>query len=177
MNGKQGIHQYQQIAVKTVTPERMIVMLYEGVFRFLERARRAMADKNIEARTVNLNKAQAIIQELNHALDHDVGARFTRDLEALYRYADHELTETVITNDPRHVDNVVRVLEPLHRAWAAIPMGVCRTGENALPVLDSVETDNISLTGTKPAPLRSGGLGGAGPESSEIRKTSLCVAV
>ncbi len=177
MYNQQGISQYQKIAINTMTSERMIVLLYDGMFRFLERARRAMANNDLETRLVNINKAKAIIDELCHSLNHDIGADFTHELEALYQYASHELTEAVITNDSVHINHVMRVMEPLHRAWSAIPNGSSRQSDHRETVLDSVETHNISTSGMDPAVRKTSGPGGSGPESSQTRKTNLCVAV
>jgi len=121
MYGNSGIRQYQQVSVETLTPERMIVMLYEGMFRFLESARRAIADGDIAGRTSGVQKAQAIISELKRSLNHDCGATFTNDLEALYNFAFNETVELLIDNDPVHIDNIHKALGPLHASWKALP--------------------------------------------------------
>jgi flagellar secretion chaperone FliS len=177
MHDSQGINQYQQVAVQTVTPERMIVMLYEGIFRFLERAKRAMVMEDIETRTININKAHAILDELINAIDHDIGATFTKELESLYLFTGRELNQSIINNDTLHIDNAIRTLEPLHQAWSEIPVGSSKEISHKQPALDSVETHNISLNGTKTAYPSPSGPGGSGPESTAPRKTNLCVAV
>ena len=121
MYGRSGIEHYQEVTLNTIAPERLIVMLYEGIFRNLERARRAIEDGDISARTVSINKAQAIIAELKNSLDHDCGATFTRDLDALYNFVYNENVELMLDKDTVHIDNVKRVLEPIYRSWCSIP--------------------------------------------------------
>jgi len=177
MQGTQGVSQYQQIAVQTVTPERMIVMLYEGAFRFLEHAKRAMVKNDVETRAINIDKVHAILDELINALDHDAGATFTRELESLYLFVGRELNQAIISNETIHIDNAIRTLEPLHQAWSEIAVGASRNVTPQSPMLDAAETHNIDSNGTKPATRSTSGTGGSGPESPAPRKTSLCVAV
>jgi flagellar biosynthetic protein FliS len=121
MYNNRGINNYREVSVQSITPEQMIVMLYEGIFRFLGLARKALEKNDLEAKARNVNKAQAIISELKGSLNHDCGATFTGDLEALYNFAFNENVELLIDNDVRHIDTVIRILTPLYESWKTIP--------------------------------------------------------
>lgn len=177
MQYSRNIRQYQAVAVHSVTPERMIVMLYEGVYRFLDRARQALAEGDIAERALQVGKAQAILNELDNALDHGAGATFTRDLSALYRYCHRELTELTIDRDPVHIDHVERTLRPLLEAWRRVPVLADRPAERRGPSLDALPAEDIGNLGTVRAAVRNDGQEDAAPDSAGERKTGLCVAV
>lgn len=166
-----GINQYQQVTMQTVSPGRMIVMLYEGALRFLERGRVALQDRNIETRAINLNKAQAIVSELRFALDHGAGATFTKDLESLYDFVISEINQAVLTQDAVHVTNAMETLVPLLEAWRQIPMN----GTSG-PTGNGTEVVNLSNGGTKPATEASSAPDSASKQDSGM-KSHLCVAV
>ncbi|HRX50900.1 MAG TPA: flagellar export chaperone FliS [Candidatus Krumholzibacteria bacterium] len=171
-----NIRQYQTVAVQSVTPERMIVMLYEGMDRFLDRTLQALLDGDIAERALNVGKVQAILNELEAALDHEAGASFTRDLSALYRFCHRELTELSIDRDPVHIDHVKRTLRPLLAAWREVPLLANRPEHRRGPAMDSVPAEDIGNVGmdrasSRPAPEA------APSETADERRTNLCVAV
>jgi flagellar secretion chaperone FliS len=168
MHQTYGIHQYRQIAMQTMAPGRMIVMLYEGALRFLEQGRAAMQENDVETRALFLNKAQAIVSELRFSLDHGAGASFTKELESLYDYVISEINQTSFDQDPIHIANAVRTLEPLLEAWRQIPIN--STGD---PRGTATEVANLSNSGTIPAEDK-----GSTPDGSASgMKSNLCVAV
>lgn len=180
MNATSSISQYQQIAVRTVTPERMIVMLYEGFYRFVGQARKAHAEGDVKTRCIATGKAKTIVNELEHALDHEAGADVSRDLASLYRFCSHELTEFAIDHDHKHLDHVERVMKPLLEAWRAIPVQTESSPRS--PDLDALEDSSIANVGTQPASASPTGTaqaspGGAVPESAETHKANFCAAV
>ncbi len=118
-----GVRKYQESNVSTMSPERMIVMLYEGIVRHLEDARAAIAAGDIAARARGLDKARDIISELNHSLDLEVGGDIARNLSALYGFLGHELLEARISGRVEHVDNALRVIQPVLESWRAVKPG------------------------------------------------------
>lgn len=177
MDHARNIRQYQSVAVQSVTPERMIVMLYEGIYRFLDRARQAVTEGDIAERALQVGKAQAILNELDAALDHDAGAGFTRDLSALYRYCHRELTELSIDRDPVHIEHVERTLRPLLDAWRRVPLLADRHEERRGPAMDALPAEDIGNLGTEPAAPRRDVAGEAPSETADERRSNLCVAV
>lgn len=171
MQQTHGIHQYQQVTMQTVSRGRMIVMLYEGALRFLECGRVALQDNDIELRTINLNKASAIVSELRFALDHGAGASFTQDLEGLYDFVISEINEAIISRDPVHVTNAARTLEPLLAAWRQVSLSHPDGGRG-----NGTEVSNLTGDGTNPARTRPSTPDGA-PKVPEGMKRSLCIAV
>ncbi len=154
-----GIRKYQETSVRTIGPERLIVMLYEGVVRRLEATMAAIAKDDISARCANLQKAQDIINELDLSLDHKVGGEIAANLSAVYGFMKRELTDAQITGETAHISNVLRVIAPLLEAWQAIKPGTAERAqtnsapggtedgpENATPqVQDEKATESICL--------------------------------
>ncbi len=118
-----GIRCYQETAVQTLGPEKLIVLLYEGLLRYLRQARAAIAARDMAGKARSVNNAQAIVVELKNSLDHAVGGGIAANLETLYNYIFTEDVNLLIDNDPAHVENVERVLAPLLEAWRQIPPG------------------------------------------------------
>ncbi len=123
MSDATGIRCYQETAVQTIGPEKLIVLLYEGLVRYLSQARAALVARDMAAKARQINNAQAVVLELRNALDHEAGGALAGNLEALYNYVFTENMNALIDNDPRHLDNNLRVLQPLLDAWSRIPAG------------------------------------------------------
>lgn len=138
-----GIRKYQETMVRTMGPERMIVMLYEGIVRHLKSARADMSREDLQGKVAHLKKAQAIVTELNHSLDHEIGGEIAANLSGIYTYVFNELINAQIDDDVKHIDDALRVLAPLLLAWQSIPPG---TGENAKA------SSRASRTATGPEP-------------------------
>lgn len=122
----QGIRQYQQTAVMTAGPGKMIAMLFDGAMRYLRQARLALEEGNLPEKNHQINNAQAIISELRHALDPQHDPALVERLDALYDYVFQENLACQIDNQLGHLDNSLRVLQPLHEAWSRLPAGVER---------------------------------------------------
>src|SRR4051812_36264504 len=76
--------QYQEMQVQP-SPERLVVMAYDGALRFLNLGLDAMRRGDRAAQGVNLGKAQRIIVELSNTLDMRAGD-IALQLDRVYRY-------------------------------------------------------------------------------------------
>lgn len=115
-------HSYRAVATQTATPGQLILMLYEGALRFLEQARRGFEhDDPLEFnRTINNNiqRAQAIIQELNDTLNLQAGGQVAVTLRALYDYMNRRLHESNQAKSRDGIQEVATRIEVLRDAWA-----------------------------------------------------------
>ncbi len=118
-----GIRSYHQAAVGSVGPEKLIVLLYDGLIRYLQLARGALAAGDRPTTTRQIDNAQSIVVELMRTLDHDAASELTATLDRLYRFVFTENLRALSDGDPAHVDHALRVLAPLREAWARIPPG------------------------------------------------------
>jgi flagellar protein FliS len=112
---------YRQIATQTATPGQLVLQLYDGILRFLEQARLGFTlddpKEFNEAINNNLQRAQAIIHELDAALNVKDGGEFAATLRRLYDYFDRRLQESNMTKTIAGVDEVVRHVAGLRDAW------------------------------------------------------------
>ena len=113
---------YRQIATQTASPNQLVLMLYDGAIRFLERARLGFLEEDpLEYnRTVNNNvlRAQDIINELNRSLDMSKGGEFSTNMRRLYTYLDRRLQESNERKDEEAVKEVINRVTVLRDAWA-----------------------------------------------------------
>ena len=82
---------YQSQAVLTTSPGHLVLMLYDGVLRFLGQAEEAFAlpeeaPRRIERIDTAITRAQNILAELNGNLDHEAGGEYSAQLARLYDY-------------------------------------------------------------------------------------------
>lgn len=121
-----GLQRYKEADVNSMTKEKMIILLYEKMESDLEQAKSALGSGDIVLFSQRVNHSQRIVAELRGALDHEIGGDISRNLEALYDYLFHEHLQVIIDRDAAHLENCIRVLEPLLDAWRRIPTGTAQ---------------------------------------------------
>lgn len=110
---------YKESSIMTAPPERLVVMLYDGAHRFLTQAAVAMREKDIALSNDRLQRAEAIISELNNTLDMSAGDIAER-LRSIYLFSRRHLTEARLERDPSKIETVSRLLGELRESWAQI---------------------------------------------------------
>lgn len=122
---------YRQIATQTAPPGQLVLMLYEGAIRFLNRSLPGFAIEDpAESNMVvhnNLQRAQEIIRELNLALNMEQGGECAVTLRRLYDYFERRLWESDLQKRRDGVEEVIRHITVLRDAWAVMltnPQGV-----------------------------------------------------
>lgn len=112
---------YLQVATQTASPGHLVLMLYEGAIRFLECALQGFSSDDPAEfnQTINNNvqRAQAILDELNGSLDLSQGGRLAESLRNLYQYLDHRLQESNIQKEPDGIEEAIARLSVLRDAW------------------------------------------------------------
>jgi flagellar secretion chaperone FliS len=115
---------YRQIATQTAPPGQLVLMLYEGAIRFLERARAGFTHEDPaefnQAISNNILRAQEIIGELNLSLNMSAGGQLAHTLRRLYEYMDWRLTEANMRKEQGSIEEVIGRLAVLRDAWATL---------------------------------------------------------
>jgi flagellar protein FliS len=113
---------YRQIAIQTASPGQLVLMLFDGAIRFLERARLGFeAEDPLEFNQTihnNVVRAQDIIAELNLSLNLELGGEFALTLRRLYDYMDRRLHESNCSKKPAGILEVLERLTVLRDAWS-----------------------------------------------------------
>lgn len=110
-------NQYRQMQVTTASPEKVLLMLYDGAINFTKMAKERIGRNDIAGKGVYISKALAIVTELMNTLNHEICANVTRELERLYLYVIGEFTKANLNNDPAALDNAVKILSSLRETW------------------------------------------------------------
>jgi flagellar protein FliS len=107
---------YMKDTVDTLSPARLVTMLYDALVADLERAEAAIgASERFEANR-SLVKAQAILIELRSSLKPDLWSAGPR-LAALYDFLIREVVQANVEKDAARVANCRKLIEPLRDAW------------------------------------------------------------
>jgi flagellar protein FliS len=113
---------YRQVAAKTASPGKLVLMLFDGAIRFLETARMGFdKDDPLEFNLTinnNIQKAQAIVSELSASLDLQQGGQFAQTMQSLYFYIDRRLDESNRHKEPSGLEDALKRLTELREAWA-----------------------------------------------------------
>ncbi len=112
---------YLTSSIATASPERLVLLLYDGALAAVSRAAAAMtgcAPDRVERIHNELSRAQAIVVELRASLDRAQGGDIARNLDALYAYYVELLIGANVRKDPAGLDVVREGLAGLRDAWA-----------------------------------------------------------
>lgn len=110
---------YAEASVMTATPERLVVLLYDGAIRFLRQAAAAMQEGKLEAARYGMRRGEAIIDELNVSLDMEQGELSDR-LRSIYLFCKRHLVEATIRRDAAPIEEVCHLLADLRVAWDTV---------------------------------------------------------
>jgi flagellar protein FliS len=109
------------VSVRTASPHRLILLLFDGAIKAVGNAQFHMNARNIAEKGLAITKAIAIIDEgLRLSLDVKAGGELAEDLSALYEYMCHRLMQANLKNDAHILEEVNGLLAGLREAWASI---------------------------------------------------------
>lgn len=114
---KSAAQKYKQTSVQSATPEKILLMLYEGAIRFTKQAMTAIDNKDIAGRGMNIGRAFDIILELNNTLNHEKGGEIAKNLEQLYMFITEQLTKSNATGQRKPLEDALKILETLYSGW------------------------------------------------------------
>lgn len=113
----QYVKQYQKSNIETASREQILIMLYDGAIQFLNKAKIAMENKEIENTHNNLMGAQRIIQEFINTLDREVAPQLVDNLTSLYEYFIRRLVEANMKQKLEPINEVLGYLKSLKATW------------------------------------------------------------
>ncbi|WP_042142661.1 flagellar export chaperone FliS [Paucisalibacillus sp. EB02] len=109
---------YQNNAVNTASGGELTLMLYNGCNKFIKQAIRDIEENNIEAKNTNIQKAQAIIQELMITLDQEV--EISKQILPLYDFMYRRLMEANLKNDIEILTEVQGFVVDFRDTWKQV---------------------------------------------------------
>lgn len=130
---------YKTASISTVSPGKLILMLYDGALKFMHEAEVGFKETNlvrrIEIINNNLIKAQKIINELQNSIDMSVGGDLPKTLNDLYEFCYARLETANLKKDPLPIREAYKTVSDLRSAWAEMLQK--QTGQSAAPAATS----------------------------------------
>ena len=135
---------YQKTNINTASQGRLVVLLYEGIIKQLTTAETYIGNNgkispgNIEKYGICIQKAQAIITELQVSLDMEKGGDIARNLMSLYVFFNEELLAANISHNKEKLEFVLKMVKDLADSWRQVANSVANapaaTVQNALNI-------------------------------------------
>lgn len=101
------IKQYQTSNITTATPEKLMILLFDGALQFLQKAKNAIAEKNMHEKSVNIEGARKIIRELMRTIDLENGNDVSKNLFRLYNKMAMNLIKANVQRNIEKIDEVI----------------------------------------------------------------------
>jgi len=107
--------QYQEKTVNAARPEELTLMLYNGLIKFIGRAKEEIERKDYEAAHNTLVRCQDIVFEFQFTLNMDY--KVSENLMLLYDYLYNRLIEANAKKDTQILDEVSGFAVDLRDTW------------------------------------------------------------
>ncbi|HXT71058.1 MAG TPA: flagellar export chaperone FliS [Vicinamibacterales bacterium] len=120
MTPNRSVQSYKQTQTNSSSPLELVVLLYDGAIKFMGEARSAAERRDIRARRQSLDRALAIVAELQGTLNLDGGGDLAKELDRLYNYITDCLMRGAMNNDARAIGEAQRLFENLREGWRGI---------------------------------------------------------
>lgn len=104
------IKQYQTSNITTASPEKLMIMLFDGAIQFLQKAKVAIAENNMQERAQNIESARKIIREFMRTIDLENGNDVSKSLFKLYNRMAMDLIKANVTRNAEKIDKVIEDL-------------------------------------------------------------------
>ena len=111
---------YRGVQLQTSSPVQLVVMLYDGILRFVTEAHVALEADDRPRVGERIGRAIAIVDELTATLDHKFAPELAENLTALYGFAKRRLHEAHMNLDPEALASVKVAIIPLRDAFASL---------------------------------------------------------
>lgn len=104
------IKQYQTNNITTATPEKLMIMLFDGAIQFLQKAKTAIEEKNLQERSKNIEGARKIVRELMRTIDLENGNDVSKSLFRMYNKMAMKLIKANVSRKIELLDEVIEDL-------------------------------------------------------------------
>ncbi|BCJ87876.1 flagellar export chaperone FliS [Effusibacillus dendaii] len=108
---------YMNTSIQTASPERLLIMLFDGALRFSKEAISAIEQKNFPRVHEKIRRTQDIVNELIITLDRDRGGEVAENLLRLYGYIDRKLIEANVSKSVECLLEVISLLQELREGF------------------------------------------------------------
>ena len=138
------LKQYQTSQIQTASPEKILIMLYDGAIQFLNKAKKELENKNIQEVHNNIIGAQKIVAEFMNTLDMEIGGATAVNLYNLYEYMHFRLVQANMKKDVAMIDEVLVHLKDLKSTWEEA-IRIANREKSSINVLDDEADEEDSI--------------------------------
>ncbi|HBV96595.1 MAG: flagellar biosynthesis protein FliS [Peptococcaceae bacterium BICA1-7] len=107
--------QYQHNAVQSANPGDLVIMLFDGLIKYLKIAINAIEENDISNSNNALVRSQDIIDYLNNTLD--MQFELSRNLSSLYDFMKGQLISANIKKETELVEEVLGLAAEMRDTW------------------------------------------------------------
>jgi flagellar protein FliS len=108
---------YSQTKVQTADQLSLIIMLYDGLSRFLRKAKTKIVEQDFEASHDYLTRSRDIVNELLVTLRVEQNNEVAQNLRNLYVFMLGRIVEANLRKDEAMIDEVLSVSNNLRDGW------------------------------------------------------------
>jgi flagellar protein FliS len=130
-----NIARYQAVKVTTSNPGDLLVALLDGLFKFLHLAKHHLATPGGDRAKAGqaMSRAHAIISEFLTSLAPEHAPELCQNLSRVYDFCLTRITYANRHNDPKAIEEVMRVMTPIREAFTIAVKQVAQQGAGAEP--------------------------------------------
>ena len=111
---------YNQTKIQTSDQLSLIILLYDGLSRFLRKGQRKIVEKDYEGAHHHLTRSRDIVNELLVTLRVEEGNKVAQNLRSLYVFMIGQIIEANLKKDAAMVDEVLTVAQNLRDGWTQL---------------------------------------------------------
>jgi flagellar protein FliS len=111
---------YNQTKIQTSDQLSLIILLYDGLSRFLRKGQRKIFEKDYEGAHHYLTRSRDIVNELLVTLRVEDGNEVAQNLRSLYVFMIGQIIEANLKKDASMVDEVLAVAQNLRDGWTQL---------------------------------------------------------
>jgi len=135
------IAHYRETQIKTASKGKLVVILYDGLLRFLDLALENLPKKKYDVVNNNIIKAQDIISELSMALNMEAG-EISDKLLSIYSFLNMKLIEGNVQKQTEPILFVRKMVCDLRESWNKIA-----NQGSIMPIEDMKKEGGIDVAG------------------------------
>ncbi len=113
-----ALSKYGAVKIETGSPAQVLVMIYDGLLRFLREAAMAIEANQCARAGERCARSLSILEHLLNGLDRAAFPSLCDKLEPLYLFCMQHVVEANAKKDRDGLLEVVKILTPLRDAWA-----------------------------------------------------------
>jgi flagellar secretion chaperone FliS len=133
---------YLRAAAQNATAAGLVIILYDLLVHDLEQAIAAISDRDIEKRTVDIQHAFLVLQQLEGSLDMENGAEAAKHLSAFYSALRSKIFEAHLKASPEILKHQIELVLDVRQAWQQVDKPNLGPAYNATePVAPTLGTD------------------------------------